>query len=150
MKRINVRRVLGLVACFAMLIGTLIHPVTTANAEETKGGGLHFANGYDWRESGDGYAHNIFAFASTDATATTSTFTGQAAGFLNWWYGFVLEYNAEKDTYVVTVPTTPPLILPKCFYPSKTAAKSCRRLRRKFQNIFKTNITPTRGTDATL
>ncbi|MBE5952431.1 MAG: hypothetical protein E7260_12770 [Lachnospiraceae bacterium] len=109
MKRINVRRMLGLLACAFMLISsTLGGAATVARAEETtevavEGGGLHFANGYDWRDAGDGHAHNIFAFASTDATATSGTFTGQAVGFFNWWYGFVLEYNAEKGTYVVTV-----------------------------------------------
>ena len=103
MKRINFKRVLSLVACFAMLLGTLVSPATVAKAEgAAEGGGLHWANCYDWRPAGDGHAYSVFAFASADETASANTLTGQAAGFFAWWYGFVLEYNAEKGTYVVT------------------------------------------------
>ncbi len=102
MKRINVRRVLGLLACFAMLLGTLVNPVTTAKAEETvEGGGLHWANCYDW--SGNGSGSGIYVFASTDETASASTIIGQAPGTFGWWYSLVLEYNEEKGTYVVVV-----------------------------------------------
>ena len=102
MKRINVRRVLGLVACFAMLLGTLVNPAMTAKAEETvEGGGLHWGNCYDW--SGNGSASGIYAFTSADETASASTIIGQPAGTFGWWYSLVLEYDEAKGTYVVVV-----------------------------------------------
>ena len=45
---------------------------------------------------------DIIVFACSDNTQTMLTLTGQDEATFAWWYNFVLEYNAEKGTWVVT------------------------------------------------
>ena len=61
-------------------------------------------NSYDW--SATGYANTVFSFVSSDETATASTLLGQPVGTFAWWYAFVLEYNEDNGTFVVTVADT--------------------------------------------
>lgn len=61
-------------------------------------------NSYDW--SATGYANTVFSFVSSDETATASTILGQPVGTFAWWYAFVLEYNEDNGTFVVTVADT--------------------------------------------
>ncbi len=62
-------------------------------------GNLTYVNGFDWSELS--YQNNIYAFASTDASATPAEIIGQEVGFLSWWNGIVLEYNETNDTWEV-------------------------------------------------
>ena len=106
MKRINVRRMLSLLACAFMIISTLGGPAVAAKADGTEaetvvGGGLHWVNCYDW--SGNGSSSGIYVFASADETASASTIIAQPAGTFGWWYSLVLEYNEETGNYVVVV-----------------------------------------------
>ena len=55
-----------------------------------------FANGYDWTAQ----TNQIYIFASEDATATISCFTGQSAGTFGWFHTVILEANGD-GTYTV-------------------------------------------------
>ncbi len=61
-------------------------------------------NSYDW--GANGHANAVFSFVSSDETATASTILGQPVGTFAWWYAFVLEYNEDNGTFVVTVADT--------------------------------------------
>ena len=56
-----------------------------------------FANGYDW----SAMVNQIYIFASSDASASISTLTGQPANTFGWWHTIILEEN-EDGNYVVT------------------------------------------------
>ena len=64
---------------------------------------LPYANAYDWTN----LSNQIYVFASSDATATPASLIGQGEGFMGWWTGIVLEYNATNETWVVTSVNTP-------------------------------------------
>ena len=68
-------------------------------------GVVTFVNGYDWSVEGmvgETYVgvDQIYAFASTDASASISSITGQTAEMFNYYHTVVLEQN-ENGTYVV-------------------------------------------------
>ena len=70
----------------------------TPKEEVIVSGNIHYANGYDWTNG----ANNIYAFASSDSTATPQSIIGQGDGFMQWWTGIVFEYNSTNDTWKVT------------------------------------------------
>ncbi|MBR3811311.1 MAG: CHAP domain-containing protein [Agathobacter sp.] len=71
-------------------------PVEPEEPIET--GALTYANVYDWTNT----TSQIYAFASSDETATPATLHGQGVGFMGWWNAIVLEYNSTNATWVVT------------------------------------------------
>ena len=71
-------------------------PVEPEEPIET--GALTYANAYDWTNT----TSQIYAFASSDETATPATLHGQGVGFMGWWNAIVLEYNSTNATWVVT------------------------------------------------
>ena len=73
---------------------------TETEVEVGTQGVLTAANMYDWNF---GAYNDIIVFMSYDDTQTLSTLTGQTEGdSFAWFYNFLLEYNAEKGTWVVT------------------------------------------------
>ena len=46
--------------------------------------------------------NDIIVWATYDDTQTICTLTGQDEATFAWWYNFLLEYNEEKGTWVVT------------------------------------------------
>jgi hypothetical protein len=69
-------------------------------ADTTTQGVLTCANMYDYNF---GAYNDVIVFASYDDTQTLSTLTGQTeSDTFAWFYTFLLEYNADKGTWVVT------------------------------------------------
>lgn len=101
MKRIT-KIILSLILTLAVVALPLAGNAASYKADEaTTGtqGVLTAANYYDYNFSP---YQDIVVWASEDTTATLLSITGQPEGTFAWFYNFVLEYNEENGTWVVT------------------------------------------------
>lgn len=98
MKRIT-KIILSIILVLAAVVLPLFGNTTNYKADEVTQGNLTAANSVDYQF---GSFNDIIVFACSDSTQTLLTLTGQDEATFAWWYNFVLEFNAEKGTWVVT------------------------------------------------
>lgn len=98
MKRIT-KIILSIILVLAAVVLPLVGNTTNYKADEVTQGNLTAANSVDYQF---GSFNDIMVFACTDSTQNLLTLTAQNEDTFAWWYNFVLEYNAEKGTWVVT------------------------------------------------
>ena len=98
MKRIT-KIILSFILVLAAVVLPLVGNTTNYKADEVTQGNLTAANSVDYQF---GSFKDIIVFACSDATQNLLTLTGQDEATFAWWYNFVLEFNAEKGTWVVT------------------------------------------------
>ena len=97
MKRNSFKKVLALLTVLVMTLGVVAVPNVSAKADDAANGEINYINGYDWT----GSSTSIHAFASASAEASPASMCAQGDAFLDWFYGIVLERNADYN-YVVT------------------------------------------------
>lgn len=98
MKR-TTKIILSIILVLAAVVLPLFGNATTYEADEVTQGNLTVANSVDYEF---GSFNDIMVFACSDSTQNLLTLTGQDEKTFAWWYNFVLEFNAEKGTWVVT------------------------------------------------
>ena len=98
MKRIT-KIILSIILVLAAVVLPLFGNTTNYKADEVTQGNLTAANSVDYQF---GSFNDIIVFACSDATQNLLTLTAQDEATFAWWYNFVLEFNAEKGTWVVT------------------------------------------------
>lgn len=98
MKR-TTKIILSVILVLATVVLPLFGNATNYKADETTQGNLTVANSVDYQF---GSFNDIMVFATNDSTQNLLTLTGQNEDTFAWWYNFVLEYNSEKGTWVVT------------------------------------------------
>ena len=101
MKKIT-KVVLSLILTLALVVLPVAGNTASYNAAEADAptqGKISAANMYDWNGS---QFYDFLVFMSLDEVNTVGTMTGQQPGVFVWQSGALLEYNAEKDAWVVT------------------------------------------------
>jgi len=105
MKRNSFKKILAFVLVLAAVVLPVLGNPASYKATEATGeasgtqGVITAANYYDYSFSP---YQDIIVWASEDSTASLLSITGQPEGTFAWFYNFVLEYNEENGTWVVT------------------------------------------------
>ncbi len=100
MKR-TTKIILSVILVLAAVVLPLFGNAASYKADEATvtQGNLTAANSVDYQF---GSFNDIMVFACSDSTQNLLTLTAQDEATFAWWYNFVLEYNSEKGTWVVT------------------------------------------------
>lgn len=100
------KRITKIILSFILILGAVVLPVcgnvASYKADEATSGTQGVLTSVNYVDYNFGSFNDIMVFATEDSTQTLLTLTGQDEATFAWWYNFVLEYNEEKGTWVVT------------------------------------------------